>query len=78
MTPAREALTLRSYEPVLSQTIVSSVDPALEANCPSFLESIKLTTFTRMYQADLFVIFLTRAVGNKAPRIDYVRTFPKT
>lgn len=36
------------YEPVLSQTIVSSVDPALEANCPGFLESIKLTTFTRM------------------------------
>lgn len=48
---------------MLSQTIVASVDPALEANCPSFLEAIKLTTFT---------------LGNKAPRIDYVRTFPKT
>ncbi|BEI84326.1 hypothetical protein CcaverHIS002_0409300 [Cutaneotrichosporon cavernicola] len=51
------------YEPVLSQTIVAGVAPALEANCPSFLESLKLTTFT---------------LGNKAPRIDYVRTFPKT
>jgi Ca2+-dependent lipid-binding protein len=36
-----------SYEPVLSQTIVASVDAALEANTPSFLESIRLTTFTR-------------------------------
>lgn len=35
-----------SYEPVLSQTIVASVDAALEANTPSFLESIRLTTFT--------------------------------
>lgn len=51
------------YEPVLSQTIVAGVAPALEANCPSFLESLKLSTFT---------------LGNKAPRIDYVRTFPKT
>jgi Ca2+-dependent lipid-binding protein len=52
-----------SYEPVLSQTIVASVDAVLVDNCPSFLESIRLTTFT---------------LGTKAPRIDYVRTFPKT
>ncbi|KLT44354.1 tricalbin [Cutaneotrichosporon oleaginosum] len=51
------------YEPVLSKTIVDGVAPALEANCPSFLDSLKLTTFT---------------LGNKAPRIDYVRTFPRT
>ncbi|KAL7422727.1 Tricalbin-2 [Cryptotrichosporon argae] len=51
------------YEPVLSQTIVASVDAVLAANTPSFLESIRLTTFT---------------LGTKAPRIDYVRTFPKT
>ncbi|EIW70089.1 hypothetical protein TREMEDRAFT_71520 [Tremella mesenterica DSM 1558] len=51
------------YEPVLSQTIVASVDAVLEANTPSFLESIRMTTFT---------------LGTKAPRIDYVRTFPKT
>ena len=52
-----------SYEPVLSQTIVASVDAVLVASTPSFLESIRLTTFT---------------LGTKAPRIDYVRTFPKT
>lgn len=52
-----------SYEPVLSATIVQSVDAALVANTPGFLDSIRMTTFT---------------LGNKAPRIDYVRTFPKT
>lgn len=52
-----------SYEPVLSATIVESVDAALVANTPGFLDSIRMTTFT---------------LGNKAPRIDYVRTFPKT
>ncbi|ORX40969.1 C2 domain-containing protein [Kockovaella imperatae] len=51
------------YEPVLSQTIVASVDAVLAASTPSFLESIRLTTFT---------------LGTKAPRIDFVRTFPKT
>ncbi|TXT05904.1 hypothetical protein VHUM_03665 [Vanrija humicola] len=51
------------YEPVLSATIVGSVDAALVASTPGFLDSIRLTTFT---------------LGNKAPRIDYVRTFPKT
>lgn len=51
------------YEPVLSQTIVASVDQMLSVNTPPFLESAKLTTFT---------------LGNKAPRIDYVRTFPKS
>lgn len=51
------------YEPVLSSTIVSTVDQLLSANCPSFLDSLRLTTFT---------------LGNKAFRIDHVRTFPKT
>lgn len=51
------------YEPVLSQTIVSSVDQVLSANTPPFLDSIRLTTFT---------------LGTKAPRIDKVRTFPRT
>lgn len=36
-----------SYEPILSQTIVASVDNALAANTPGFLESIRMTTFTR-------------------------------
>jgi Ca2+-dependent lipid-binding protein len=51
------------YEPVLSATIVASVDQVLSTNCPPFLESLRLTQFT---------------LGNKAPRVDKVRTFPKT
>ncbi|KAL0950758.1 hypothetical protein HGRIS_007526 [Hohenbuehelia grisea] len=51
------------YEPVLSATVVSSVDQVLSSNTPPFLDSIRLTTFT---------------LGTKAPRIDKVRTFPKT
>jgi Ca2+-dependent lipid-binding protein len=51
------------YEPILSQTIVSSVDQVLSANTPPFLDSLRLSTFT---------------LGTKAPRIDKVRTFPKT
>jgi Ca2+-dependent lipid-binding protein len=35
------------YEPILSQTIVASVDNALAASTPAFLESIRMTTFTR-------------------------------
>ena len=51
------------YEPVLSATVVSTVDQLLSVNCPTFLDSLRLTTFT---------------LGNKAFRLDRVRTFPKT
>lgn len=51
------------YEPILSQTVVSTVDQILSANTPPFLDSLRLTTFT---------------LGTKAPRIDKVRTFPRT
>ncbi|KAF7306591.1 hypothetical protein MIND_00450400 [Mycena indigotica] len=51
------------YEPVLSATVISSVDQILSANTPAFLDSLRLTQFT---------------LGTKAPRIDKVRTFPKT
>ena len=51
------------YEPVLSNTIISSVDQILSTNTPPFLDSLQLTEFT---------------LGSKAPRIDKVRTFPKT
>jgi Ca2+-dependent lipid-binding protein len=51
------------YEPVLSATIVASVDQVLSARCPPFIDSLRLTHF---------------ALGNKAPRIDKVRTFTKT
>ena len=51
------------YEPVLSATVVASVDQVLSTSTPAFLDSLRLTTFT---------------LGTKAPRIDKVRTFPKT
>ncbi|KAH9919105.1 tricalbin [Fomitopsis serialis] len=51
------------YEPVLSQTIIASVDQILSTNCPSFLESLRMSTFT---------------LGTKAPRIDMVKTNPRT
>jgi len=34
------------YEPVLSATVISTVDSILVAQCPSFLDSIRMTTFT--------------------------------
>ncbi|KAF5377486.1 hypothetical protein D9615_005116 [Tricholomella constricta] len=51
------------YEPVLSATVVSTVDQILSTNTPAFLDSLRLSQFT---------------LGTKAPRIDKVRTFPKT
>ena len=53
----------RIYEPVLSATVVSSVDQVLSQNTPAFLDSLRLAHFT---------------LGNKGPRIDKVRTHPKT
>ncbi|KAH0838563.1 C2 domain-containing protein [Lanmaoa asiatica] len=51
------------YEPVLSASMVASVDQVLSINTPTFLDSLRLTTFT---------------LGTKAPRIQKVRTFPHT
>ncbi|KAF6766075.1 transmembrane protein [Ephemerocybe angulata] len=51
------------YEPILSQTITSSVSQILSIYTPAFLDSLRLTQFT---------------LGTKAPRIDKVRTFPGT
>ncbi|KAM0786716.1 hypothetical protein ACM66B_002158 [Microbotryomycetes sp. NB124-2] len=51
------------YEPVLSATIVASVDQVLSVSTPAFLDSIRMTTFT---------------LGTKPPRIDHVKTFSRT
>ncbi|KAG8727068.1 hypothetical protein FRC12_022828, partial [Ceratobasidium sp. 428] len=51
------------YEPVLSATIVATVDQILSASTPAFLDSIRLQDFT---------------LGNKAPRIERVYTSPRT
>lgn len=51
------------YEPVLSRTIVGSVDQILSQSCPPFLDSLRLSTFT---------------LGTKAPRIEKVKTYSHT
>jgi len=51
------------YEPVLSATIVAAVDQVLMQSTPGFLDSLRLTSFT---------------LGTKAPRIEAVKTFPKS
>lgn len=51
------------YEPVLSAQIIGTADAILSDNCPSFLDSIRLTTFT---------------LGTKAPLIEFVKTYPRT
>ncbi|CAO3587262.1 unnamed protein product [Absidia cylindrospora] len=51
------------YEPVLSAQIIGTADAILSENCPSFLDSLRLTTFT---------------LGTKAPHIEFVKTYPRT
>lgn len=51
------------YEPVLSRTVVATVDQILSTNCPPFLDSLRMTQFT---------------LGTKAPRITKVKTYPNT
>lgn len=51
------------YQPVLAQTVINSVDQVLSTATPSFLDSLKLKTFT---------------LGTKPPRMEHVKTYPKT
>lgn len=51
------------YIPVLEASIMNTVDGILAANCPGFLDSIRLPTFH---------------LGSKAFRLDHVKTYPKT
>jgi Ca2+-dependent lipid-binding protein len=51
------------YQPVLAQTIINSVDQILSTSTPAFLDSLKLKTFT---------------LGSKPPRMEHVKTYPKT
>ncbi|KKA28172.1 hypothetical protein TD95_004224 [Thielaviopsis punctulata] len=50
------------YQPVLAQTIINSVDQVLSSATPSFLDSLKLKTFT---------------LGSKPPRMEHVKTYPR-
>jgi Ca2+-dependent lipid-binding protein len=49
------------FQPVLSQTIINSVDQVLSTSTPAFLDSLRLKTFT---------------LGTKPPRMEYVRSYP--
>ncbi|KAI9309205.1 C2 domain-containing protein [Cunninghamella echinulata] len=51
------------YEPGLSAQIISTADAILVESTPSFLDSIRLSTFT---------------LGNKGPRIEGIKTYPRT
>jgi Ca2+-dependent lipid-binding protein len=51
------------YAPVLCDTIISSVDQVLSTSTPAFLDSLRLKTFV---------------LGTKPPRLEHVKTYPKT
>lgn len=51
------------YAPVLCDSIINSVDQVLSTSTPSFLESLRLKTFI---------------LGTKPPRLEHVKTYPKT
>ncbi|KAI9485787.1 MAG: C2 domain-containing protein [Benjaminiella poitrasii] len=49
------------FEPSLSAQIIGQVDAILSENTPSFLDSIRMSTFT---------------LGTKAPRVDGIKVYP--
>lgn len=51
------------YAPVLCDTIINSVDQVLSTSTPAFLDSMRLKTFV---------------LGTKPPRLEHVKTYPKT
>ncbi|KAJ5580223.1 Tricalbin [Penicillium hispanicum] len=51
------------YAPVLCDTIINSVDQVLSTSTPAFLDSLRLKTFV---------------LGSKPPRLEHVKTYPKT
>lgn len=51
------------YAPNLAESIVASVDQVLSTSTPAFLDSMRMKTFI---------------LGTKPPRMEHVRTYPKT
>ncbi|KAH8690070.1 putative membrane bound C2 domain protein [Talaromyces proteolyticus] len=51
------------YAPVLCDTIINTVDQVLSTSTPAFLDSLRLKTFV---------------LGTKPPRLEHVKTYPKT
>ncbi|OOF90013.1 hypothetical protein ASPCADRAFT_212308 [Aspergillus carbonarius ITEM 5010] len=51
------------YAPVLCDTIINSVDQVLSTSTPAMIDSLRLKTFV---------------LGSKPPRLEHVKTYPKT
>ncbi|KAI9841404.1 MAG: hypothetical protein M1837_000737 [Sclerophora amabilis] len=51
------------YAPIISDTVINSVDQILSTATPAFLDSMRMKTFT---------------LGSKPPRLEHVKTYPKT
>ncbi|KAL1964578.1 hypothetical protein VTN77DRAFT_6875 [Rasamsonia byssochlamydoides] len=51
------------YAPVLCDSIINSVDQVLSTSTPGFLDSLRLKTFI---------------LGTKPPRLEHVKTYPRT
>lgn len=51
------------FEPVLSAQVIGQVDAILSENTPSFLDSIRMSSFT---------------LGTKAPRVDGIKVYRDT
>ncbi|PGH12434.1 hypothetical protein AJ79_04270 [Helicocarpus griseus UAMH5409] len=51
------------YAPVLCDSIINSVDQVLSSATPAFLDNLRLKTFV---------------LGTKPPRLEHVKTYPKT
>lgn len=51
------------FAPVLSDTIIAAVDQVLSTSAPPFVDSLRLRTFI---------------LGTKPPRLEHVKTYPKT
>ncbi|OKL63539.1 hypothetical protein UA08_01208 [Talaromyces atroroseus] len=51
------------YAPVLCDTIITSVDQVLSTATPAFLDNLRMKTFV---------------LGTKPPRLEHVKTYPKT
>ncbi|KAI8059246.1 C2 domain-containing protein [Gongronella butleri] len=50
-------------EPYVCEQVVANADKVLSENCPSFLDSLRLSTFT---------------LGTKSPRFEFVKSYPNT
>ncbi|ODH23066.1 hypothetical protein ACO22_05420 [Paracoccidioides brasiliensis] len=51
------------YAPVLCDSIINSVDQVLSSATPAFIDSLRMKTFV---------------LGSKPPRLEHVKTYPKT